>query len=61
MDRADSVSGHTSLNSTDSEQTLHDICVGFYLLDSKSLIINKKKMHFIAFRKTCMSTLKQKK
>ena len=46
MDGADSVSGHTSLNLTDSEQTWHDICVGFYLLDSKSSIINKKNAFY---------------
>ena len=33
----------------DSEQTWHDICVRFYLLDSKSSIIDK--YGFIAFRK----------
>lgn len=50
-----SVSGHTSLNSADSEQTWHDtcICVPFYSLNSKSLIIDKYAFYW--FLETVLS------
>ena len=50
---ADSVSGHTSLNSADSEQKWHDLCVRFYLLNSKSSITDKYT--FYCFSETVLS------